>query len=39
VFQARKIFLVNGAIVDGGPYHYVRLEAMKMVTLIVSSRR
>jgi hypothetical protein len=38
-FQARKIFLVRGVIVDGGPDHYARLEAVKMFMLIVSSRR
>jgi hypothetical protein len=38
-FQARKIFLVKGVIVDGGPDHYARLEAVKMVALILFSRR
>jgi hypothetical protein len=38
-FQARKIFVVRDVLVDGGPDHYARLDAMKMVMLIVSSRR
>ncbi len=29
-FQARKIFVVRGVIVDGGPDHYARLEAGKL---------
>jgi hypothetical protein len=38
-FQARKIFLVKAVVVDGGPDHYARLEAVKMFMLTVSSRR
>jgi hypothetical protein len=38
-FEARKIFLVKGVLVEGGPDHYARLEAGKMFMLIVSSRR
>lgn len=30
-FQARKMFLVRGVVVDGGPDHYARLEAVEMV--------
>jgi len=26
--EARKIFLVKGVVVDGGPDHYLRLEAV-----------
>jgi hypothetical protein len=29
-FQARKIFVVRGVVVDGGPDHYARLEAAKL---------
>jgi hypothetical protein len=29
-FQARKIFVVRGLIVDGGLDHYARLEAAKL---------
>jgi hypothetical protein len=38
-FQARKIFLVRGVLLDGGPDHYARLEAVKMFLRLVSSRR
>ncbi len=38
-FQARKIFVVRGVLVDGGSDHHARLEAVKMFMLIVSSRR
>jgi hypothetical protein len=38
-FQARKIFLVRGVLVDGGPDHYARLEAVKMFLRLVTSRR
>jgi hypothetical protein len=38
-FQARKIFLVRGVVVDGGPDHYARLEAAKLVLRLVSARR
>jgi hypothetical protein len=38
-FGARKIFVVRGVIVDGGPDHYARLEAAKLVLRLVSSRR
>jgi hypothetical protein len=38
-FQARKIFVVTGLIVDGGLNYYARVEAVKMFMLIVSSRR
>jgi hypothetical protein len=30
-FQAGKIFLVKGVVVDGGPDHYARLEAVNML--------
>jgi hypothetical protein len=33
--KARKIFVVKGVIVDGGPDHYARLEAVKMFTLLM----
>jgi hypothetical protein len=38
-FEARKIFLVRGVLVDGGPDHYVRLEAVKLFLGLISSRR
>jgi hypothetical protein len=38
-FGARKIFLVRGVLVDGGPDHYARLEAVKMFIRLISSRR
>jgi hypothetical protein len=38
-FQARKIFVLKGAIVDGGPDHYARLEAVKLFIRLVSLRR
>jgi hypothetical protein len=38
-FRARKIFVVKGVIVDGGPDHYARLEASKLFIRLVSSRR
>jgi hypothetical protein len=38
-FQARKIFVVSGVVVDGGPDHYARLEAVKLFIRLVSSRR
>jgi hypothetical protein len=38
-FEARKSFLVKGVVVDGGPDHYARLEAVKMFMLMFSSRR
>jgi hypothetical protein len=37
-FQARKIFVVRGVLVDGGPDHYARLEAVKMFIQIVLHR-
>ena len=30
VFQARKIFVVSGLVVDGGPDHCARIEAAKL---------
>jgi hypothetical protein len=38
-FQARKIFVVRGVTVDGGPDHYARLEAAKLFIQLISSRR
>jgi hypothetical protein len=38
-FQARKIFLVRGVLLDGGPDHYARLEAAKLFIRLISSRR
>ena len=38
-FQARKIFVVRGVLVDGGPDHYARLEAAKLFIQLISSRR
>jgi hypothetical protein len=38
-FQARKIFLVKGVVVDGRPDHYARLEAVKMFVQLLSSCR
>jgi hypothetical protein len=35
-FEARKIFLVKGVVVDVGPDHYARLGAVKMFMLIAS---
>jgi hypothetical protein len=37
-FQARKIFLVKGVVVDGGPDHYARIEAAKLFIRLLSSR-
>jgi hypothetical protein len=34
-FQARKIFVVRGVIVDGWPDHYARLEVAKMVVQLL----
>jgi hypothetical protein len=36
-FEARKMYLVRGEVVDGGPDHYGRLAAVKMFMLIVYS--
>jgi hypothetical protein len=36
-FQTRKIFLVRGVLLDGGPDHYARIEAAKLF-LLISSR-
>ena len=33
--KARKIFVVKGVIVDGGPDHYARLEAAKLFILLM----
>jgi hypothetical protein len=33
-FEARKIFLVRGVVVDGGIDDYARLEAVKLFMLI-----
>jgi hypothetical protein len=33
--KARKFFVVNGVIVDGGPDHYARLEAVKVLTALM----
>ncbi len=33
-FEARKGFVVKGAIVDAGPDHYARLEAGRLVWLL-----
>ena len=33
--KARKIFVVKGVIVDGGPDHYARLEAVKVFTVLM----
>jgi hypothetical protein len=38
-FQARKIFVVRGVIVDGGPDHYARLKAAKLFIRLISSWR
>jgi hypothetical protein len=38
-FQARKIFVVRGELLDAGPDHYARLEAAKLVLRLISSRR
>jgi hypothetical protein len=38
-FRARKIFVVRGALVDGGPDHNARLAAAKPVLRLTSSRR
>jgi hypothetical protein len=36
-FQARKIFVVRGVLVNGGPDHYARIEAAKLFFRLVSS--
>jgi hypothetical protein len=33
--KARKFFVVNGVIIDGGPDHYARLEAVKVFTVLM----
>jgi hypothetical protein len=38
-FQARKIFLVKGVVVDGGPDHYAQLEAAKLVIRLLCLAR
>jgi hypothetical protein len=38
-FGARKIFVVRGALVDGGPGHYARLEAGKQVLRLLRLAR
>jgi hypothetical protein len=38
-FQARKIFVVRGVLLDGRPDHDARLEAGKLLLRLVSSRR
>jgi hypothetical protein len=38
-FQARKIFVVRGVLVDGGPDHYARIAAAKLFIQLLSSRR
>jgi hypothetical protein len=38
-FQARKIFVVRGVLLDGGPDHYARIEAAKLFIRLISSRR
>jgi hypothetical protein len=38
-FQARKIFLVRGVLLDGGPDHYARIAAAKLFIRLVSSRK
>jgi hypothetical protein len=37
-FQARKIFVARGVLLDGGPDHYARLEAARVVFQLVSRR-
>jgi hypothetical protein len=36
-FQARKIFVVRGVLLDGGPDHYARIAAAKLFIRSVSS--
>jgi hypothetical protein len=31
-FQARKKYLLKGVVIDGGPDHYARLEAAKVLS-------
>jgi hypothetical protein len=38
-FGARKIFVVRGALVDGGSDHYARIAAAKLFIQLLSSRR
>ena len=38
-FQARKIFVVRGVVVDGGHDHYARLEAGKLFIRLITSCR
>jgi hypothetical protein len=38
-FQARKIFLMRGVLLDGGPDHYARIAAAKLFIRLISSRR
>ena len=37
--EARKIFLLKGAVIDGGPDHCARLEAAKLFIRLISSPR
>jgi hypothetical protein len=37
--QARDTVVVKGALVDGGPDHYARIEAGGLVLRLLSSRR
>ncbi len=38
-FQARKIFVVRGVLLNGGPDHYARIEAGKLVLRLICLRR
>jgi hypothetical protein len=38
-FQSRKSLVVKGVVVDGGPDHYARLEAVRCFLRLISSRR
>ncbi len=37
--QARRIFAVQGVVVDGGPVHYARIAAAKLFIQLTSSRK
>jgi hypothetical protein len=38
-FQPRRIFVVRGVLVDGGPDHYARLEAAKLFLRLLRQAR
>jgi hypothetical protein len=38
-FQARKIFVMGGVLIDGGARSHARLEAAKLFIRLISARR